>query len=111
MSEDERFMEMYLEREREIGRLARYRSVRGFEEAQDRSQRELRRVRREGGAIGRARGILNRLRGRGRGRGAGVSEDVGLEALRRQGRVDVVEVSLGDEEVEAARQDIHSQWI
>ena len=113
MSEDERFLEMYLEREREIERLARHRAVRGFEEAQDRSQRELMRARRGSGVVGRARGMLNRLRGRGRGRGTvrDDSEDDGLEGLRMEGRLDVPEMSLRDEEVEAARADINAQWI
>ena len=150
MSEEERYGQMYLEREREIGRLARHRAVRGFgEEEQNRSQSvdELRRVRRTSGTIGRARGgsigmvrgvrrsrssvegardgplrmvrgMWSSLRGSGMGRGRGTLrdgfEEVGLDSLRLQGRVEIapgVEVTLRDDEVEAARHEIHSQWV
>ena len=141
-------MQMYLEREREIGRLARHRAVRGFGE-EDRSQSvdELRRVRRNSGSIGRARGgtigmvrgvrrsrssiggerggsigmvrgMWSSLRGSGMGRGRGTLrdgfEEVGLDSLRLRGRMEIapgVEVSLRDEEVDAARHEIHSQWV
>ena len=156
MSEEERFGEMYLEREREIGRLARHRAVRGFgEEGQNRSQsvEELRRVRRNSGSIGRARGgtigmvrgvrrssgsiggamggsigvardgplrmvrgMWSSLRGSGIGRGRGTLrdgfEEVGLDSLRLRGRVEIAPgVSLRDDEVDAARHEIHSQWV